>query len=61
MLFVFGSGVTISSLSIDFDPLSFTGGYVVNVNDNYIDVEVQPPHRADIGRQIINIFFDTIP
>jgi hypothetical protein len=49
---VFGTGVTIRSLSIDFDPLSFTAGYVVNVNDAYIDVRVQPPHRADVGRQI---------
>jgi len=49
---VFGSGVTIRSLSLDFDPLSFTGGYVVNVNDAYIDVRIQPPHRADVGRQI---------
>ena len=45
-------GLTISSLSIDFDPFPFTAGYVVNVNDTYLDVQVQPPHRTDIGRQV---------
>ena len=45
-------GFTLRSLSIDFDPLPFTAGYVVNVSDTYIDVDIQPPHRADVGRQI---------
>jgi hypothetical protein len=49
------NGLTISSLSIDFDPLPFTAGYVVNVNDTYIDIEVQPPHRPDIGKQVLFI------
>jgi hypothetical protein len=52
---VFCNGLTISSLSIDFDPLPFTGGYIVNVTNTYIDVEIQPPHRADVGRQIKEI------
>ncbi len=46
------NGLTISSFSIDFDPLPFTAGYVVNVNNTYIDVQVQSPHQPDIGRQI---------
>jgi hypothetical protein len=44
--------LTITSLSIDFDPLPFTAGYVVNVTDTYLDLQVQPPHQADIGRQV---------
>ncbi len=46
------NGLTISSFSIDFDPLPFTAGYVVNVSNTYIDVQVQPPHQPDIGKQI---------
>ena len=45
-------GLTIASLSIDFDPLPFTAGYVVNVTDSYLDVQIQPPHRADINRKV---------
>jgi hypothetical protein len=52
LLVEYCQGTTISSLSIDFDPLPFTAGYVVNVNDTFIDVQVKPPHRADIGQQI---------
>ena len=44
--------LTITSLSIDFDPLPFTGGYVVNVTDTYLDVEIQPPHRPDVNRKV---------
>ncbi|UJR12269.1 hypothetical protein I4U23_016446 [Adineta vaga] len=47
--------LTISLLSIDFDPLPFTAGYIVNVNDTYIDVKIQPPHRADVDKQIRSI------
>jgi hypothetical protein len=43
------NGLTIRSLSIDFDPLSFTAGYVVNVSDTYLDIQVQPPHQTDIN------------
>ncbi|CAF3993734.1 unnamed protein product, partial [Rotaria sordida] len=45
-------GLTITSLAIDFDPLPFTAGYVVNVSTSYLDVQVVPPHKADIGRQM---------
>jgi hypothetical protein len=44
--------LTITLLSIDFDPLPFTAGYVVNVTNNYLDLQVQPPHQPDIGRQV---------
>jgi len=55
------NGLIIRSLAIDFDPLPFTAGTIVNVNDSYIDIRVQPPHRTDIGRQVQNIFrFDPI-
>jgi hypothetical protein len=37
-------GLKINSLSIDFDPFPFTAGYVVNVNDTYLDIEVVSPH-----------------
>ena len=52
LLVQFCQGVTISSLSIDFDPLPFTAGYVVNVNDTYIDIQVKPPHQPDIGQPV---------
>ncbi|CAF1144932.1 unnamed protein product [Rotaria sp. Silwood1] len=45
-------GLTITSLAIDFDPLPFTAGYVVSANTSYLDVQVVPPHKADIGRQV---------
>jgi hypothetical protein len=49
------NGIKITSLSIDFDPLPFTAGYVVNVNNSYLDVQVQPPHQTDIDRQVHGI------
>jgi hypothetical protein len=55
------NGLTIRSLSIDFDPLPFTAGYVVAVNDTYLDVQVQPPHRTDVNRQVLGIHrFDPV-
>jgi hypothetical protein len=55
------NGLTICSLSIDFDPLPFTAGYIVNVNDTYLDVQVQPPHHTDINRQVLGIHrFDPV-
>ena len=55
------NGLIIRSLAIDFDPLPFTAGTIVNTNDSYIDIRVQPPHRTDVGRQVQNIFrFDPI-
>jgi hypothetical protein len=32
--------LTITSLSIDFDPLPFTTGYVANVSNTSLDVQV---------------------
>jgi hypothetical protein len=37
---------------MDFDPFPFTAGYVVNVNNAYLDIRVEPPHRADVDRRI---------
>jgi hypothetical protein len=49
-------GLTISSLSIDYYPRPFTAGYVVTVNDTYLDVEIQSPHEPDIDRQVVSLF-----
>ena len=49
-------GITIRSFSIDFDPLPFTAGYVVNVNNTYIDIRVVSPHRTDVNRKVVSIF-----
>ncbi len=46
------NGLTIRSLSIDFDPLPFTAGYVLNSTNTYLDVQVQPPHRTDIDQRV---------
>jgi hypothetical protein len=55
------NGLTIRSLSIDFDPLPFTAGYVVAVSNTYLDVQVQPPHRTDVNRQVLGIHrFDPV-
>jgi hypothetical protein len=45
-------GITISMLSIDFDPLPFTAGYVTSVSSSYLVMQVVPPHKADVGQQI---------
>jgi hypothetical protein len=45
-------GLTLTSFSIDYNPLPFTAGYVVNVDDKYLDVQVVPPHQTDIDRQV---------
>ena len=45
-------GLKLTSFSIDYNPLPFTAGYVVNVNDKYLDVQVVPPHQTDIDRQV---------
>ena len=44
--------IKLSSFSIDYNPLPFTAGYVVHVDQKYIDVQVVPPHQTDVGRQI---------
>ncbi len=55
------NGLTIRSLSIDFDPLPFTAGYIVNVSDTYLDIQVQPPYRTDVNRRALGIHrFDPV-
>jgi hypothetical protein len=57
MLFLRGcQNLTLTLFSIDFNPLPFTAGYVVDVNDTYLDLEIVPPHRADVGKQVAIIF-----
>lgn len=46
------NGLIIQGLSIDFNPLPFTAGYVVNVDDTYLDIQVQAPHQADVGQRV---------
>ena len=48
----YSQGLKLSSFSIDYDPLPFTAGYVVDVNDQYLDVQVVPPHQTDVDRQV---------
>jgi hypothetical protein len=45
-------GLTMTSFAIDYDPLPFTAGYVVHVNDTYLDIQVVSPHRADVDRLV---------
>lgn len=45
-------GLTIRDLSIDFNPLPFTAGYVVNATDTYLDIQVQAPHQADVNQRV---------
>ena len=52
-LALYCQGLKITSLSIDYDPLPFTAGYVVNVDNKYLDVEVVPPHQTNINQQVI--------
>jgi len=57
----FSTGLTFRRFTVDFDPLPFTGGYIVNITDNYLDLQVQAPHRTDIGRQVLGIHrFDPV-
>lgn len=48
----FCNGLTLVSFSIDYDPLRFTAGYVVNVDRNFLDIQVVPPHRTDVGQRV---------
>jgi hypothetical protein len=48
----FCQGLIITSLSIDYDPLPFTAGYVIHVNETYLDLEVKPPHQTNINQQV---------
>jgi hypothetical protein len=53
--------ILLTSLAFDVIPFSFTGGYVVNITDTYLDLQVQPPHQADVGRQVPHIYrFDPV-
>ncbi|CAF4072671.1 unnamed protein product [Adineta steineri] len=45
-------GLKLTSFSIDYNPLPFTAGYIVDVNDKYLDLQVVPPHQTDIDRKI---------
>lgn len=47
-----GQNLTISHLSIDFDPLPFTAGYVLNVTHTYLDLQVVSPHQTDVNRSV---------
>ena len=48
----FCQGLKLTSFSIDYDPLPFTAGYVVDINDKYLDIQVVPPHQTDVNRQV---------
>jgi hypothetical protein len=57
----YSEGLILTSFSIDYNPLPFTAGYIVNVNDNYLDVQVVPPHQTDINQQVWSIIrYDSI-
>lgn len=57
----FGDGLTIRSLSIDFNPLPFTGGYVINVTDTSIDLRIEPPHQVDVAYPVGSLLrYDSI-
>jgi len=49
-------GLTIRLLSIDYYPRPFTAGYIVRVNNSYLDVEIESPHEPDIDRRVHSIF-----
>lgn len=43
--------LTITDLSIDWDPLPFTHGKIVGVDNDHIDIEVAAPFIAQLGRR----------
>ncbi|CAF4000745.1 unnamed protein product [Rotaria sp. Silwood2] len=45
-------GLKLTSFSIDYNSLPFTAGYIVNVDDKYVHIQVVPLHQADINRQV---------
>lgn len=54
-------GLTISSLSIEYYPYPFTAGYLIAVNNTYLDVKIEPPHQPDADRQVVSLFrFDPV-
>ena len=42
----------LTSFSVDYNPLPFTAGYVVNGSDDHLDVQVVPPHQTDENRKV---------
>jgi hypothetical protein len=48
----FCQDLTISSLSIDYDPLPFTAGYIISVNETYLDLKVESPHQTNINEEV---------
>jgi len=50
-LFVFNNctNITIRNLTIDWNPLPFTEGRIVAVEDDHFDMEVTGPHTARVG------------
>jgi len=45
------NNLTINNLIVDWDPLPFTQGKVVEVKDDYVDIEVVAPFTAQAGRR----------
>jgi len=45
------NNLTINNLTVDWDPLPFTQGKVVEVKDDYVDIEVVAPFTAQAGRR----------
>ena len=43
--------ITINNLTVDWDPLPFTQGKVVEAEDDHIDIEVVAPFTAQAGRR----------
>jgi len=43
--------ITINNLTVDWNPLPYTQGKVVEVNDEYVDIEVVAPFTAQAGRR----------
>jgi len=52
---LYSEQIELKMFSIDFDVLPFTGGYVVNVEEKYLDVEIVSPHKVDVDRQVFAI------
>ncbi len=45
------NNLIIQNLTVDWDPVPFTQGKVVNVGDGHVDLEVLPPFTAQAGRR----------
>jgi len=42
--------ITVKNLTVDWDPLPYTQGKVVNMDSTFVDIEVVAPFTAQIGR-----------